>query len=72
MQPGGWGCPKKKGERLLNQPEYLLLLVVPAAVVAFFATRRQRRLALDKKLRDSWGSATHQRRVDPDNIPYIA
>ncbi|NLW21201.1 MAG: hypothetical protein GXY84_07480 [Clostridiales bacterium] len=56
----------------MNQPEYLLLLVVPAAVVAFFATRRQRRLALDKKLRDSWGSATHLRRVDPDNIPYIA
>lgn len=57
----------------MNQPEYfLLLLVVPAAVIAFFVTRRQRRRALDRKLRDSWGSSQHLRQVDPDNIPHIA
>ena len=57
----------------MNQPELLLLLLVlPAAVIAWCVTRRQKRRALNQKLKDSWGSAERLRRVDPDNLPHIA
>lgn len=57
----------------MQQPELLLLLLVlPVALIAWFVTRRQKRRALNQKLKDSWGSAARLRRVDPDNLPHIA
>ena len=46
--------------------------MLPAALIALVVTRRQKRRALHQRLRDSWGSAAHLRKVDPDHLPHIA